>query len=361
MDTEKKIKIAILGAGRIATHYRDLFISGDLSDFEIVGVCDVKQDAAAALAAHFGAPSYSDFDGMLTSVEPDLVLVLTPSGHHFTHAKTALMRGCNVLVEKPATMFPAESLELVKIAKKNNLMYGVAFQNRLNPTIELLRRELEAGRFGKIVTATVRVRWCRYQAYYEDGWHGTWSYDGGVINQQAIHHVDALNWLIGPIEEVCALKGNRLNALEAEDTMVAIVRYANGAMGTIEATTAARPSDIEASLSVVGEYGVAVIGGIALNRVDTWQFVHQKPEDKHVIRDYSYDVPNGYGLSHKVLLQKVIRSLQSGLKVPPVSVEESIITNQIIHALYASSEIGKWVRLSDNLLSQKLGRTKGDN
>ena len=110
------------------------------------------------------------------------------------------------------------------------------------------------------------MRWCRLQDYYEDGWHGTWKYDGGVINQQAIHHVDALNWLLGPVDSLTATITNRLNNLEAEDTLVSIMKFENGALGTIEATTAARPEDFEASLSVVGENGMVLVGGIALNK-----------------------------------------------------------------------------------------------
>ena len=105
-------------------------------------------------------------------------------------------------------MLPSQAEELKKIANENKLMYGVAFQNRLNPAITALERAIKDNRFGKIITATIRLRWCRFQDYYEDGWHGTWAMDGGVINQQAIHHIDALNWLFGPIKSVNSIIGN---------------------------------------------------------------------------------------------------------------------------------------------------------
>jgi UDP-N-acetyl-2-amino-2-deoxyglucuronate dehydrogenase len=283
--------------------------------------------------------------------------VLTPSGLHYEHARAAIERGLHVLVEKPLAMVPSDGRELDALARDKGVMCGVAFQNRLNPAVRCLRKALEDGRFGKVVTATIRLRWCRYQDYYNDGWHGTWASDGGVINQQAIHHVDALGWLVGPVESVCGLTGRRLNDLEAEDTMVAAVRFTSGALGTIEATTAARPEDFEASLSVVGEKGTAVIGGIALNTVQTWRFVDELPEDKDVPRRWSQDVPNGYGLSHGPLLQQVIDTLSEGRTDPPVSAEDGIRTTELVHALYRSDELRGWVRLADKSVSERLGRS----
>ena len=124
-------------------------------------------------------------------------------------------------------MLPKQVLELEKIAKEKKLMYAVIFQNRLNPAMIKLKETFDKGRFGKIILNTIRLRWCRYQDYYEDGWHGTWNMDGGVINQQAIHHVDALQWVCGDIQEVCANAGNRLNDLEAEDTMTALITFSS--------------------------------------------------------------------------------------------------------------------------------------
>ena len=149
---------------------------------------------------------------------------------------------------------------------------------------------------------------------------------------------------------------NRLNNLEAEDTMVAIIRFQNGALGTIEVTTAARPRDFEASLSVVGSKGIAVVGGVGLNLIETWEFTDPEKEDYTAIAECSREVPNGYGLSHGPLLQATIDSLRSGATTAPVSVEESVSTNQLIHALYSSVETGGWVHLKDNPTSIKLGK-----
>lgn len=350
-----KVRIAAIGCGRVAQHYRRILDSGVVSNWQLVGFSDPLAERSSEFAAHFGAHSFTDNAAMLDELKPDLVLVLSPSGLHEAHTRLALERDLNVLVEKPVAMLPQQALELNELARSKRVMYGVAFQNRLNPAIRHLRQALSQGRFGKIVSATIRLRWCRLQAYYEDGWHGTWEQDGGVINQQAIHHVDALNWLLGPVESVCAATANRLNQLEAEDTLVAAVKFSNGALGTIEATTAARPEDFEASLSVVGEKGMALIGGIALNKVETWHFVEPRPEDADARRLHSQEVPTGYGLSHGPLLQAVIDSLRAGCIIPPVPVEEAVKTTELVHALYRSGEVGGWVSLSEQPVSARLG------
>lgn len=350
------IRMAAVGCGRVAQHYKKILDSGVVGGWQMVGVCDLLQDKADNFGNHFGCDAYTDYANMLEHSKPDLVLVLTPSGLHHIHSRMALEFGAHVLVEKPIAMLPVDAREIEALASAKGLMFGVAFQNRLNPAIQCLREALAENRFGKIVTATMRLRWCRYQEYYEDGWHGTWAQDGGVINQQAIHHVDALNSLLGPIEAVCATISNRLNHLEAEDTMVGIVRFSSGALGTIEATSAARPHDYEASLSVVGEKGMALIGGIALNKVETWSFIDPQPGDVEVPQKFSREVPNGYGLSHGPLLQAVIEHLRHGSIEPPVSAAQGIRTTELIHALYRSDELGGWVSLADKPVSERLGR-----
>lgn len=353
---KQTIRIAAIGCGRVAQHYRRILDSGVVSGWRMVGFSDVLAERAEEFAKHFDAEAFTDHEKMLDTVRPDLVLVLTPSGLHNDHTRLALSRGLHVLVEKPVTMLPTQARELDELARAKGVMYGAAFQNRLNPAIRALEQALAQGRFGKIVTATIRLRWCRYQSYYEDGWHGTWAQDGGVINQQAIHHVDALNWLMGPVDAVCATTANRLNKLEAEDTMVACVRFSDGALGTIEATTAARPEDFEASLSVVGEKGMALIGGIALNRIETWRFVEPAEGDEQVPKLHSQEVPTGYGLSHGPLLQAVIDNLRNGSSVAPVPAEQATRTTELVHALYRSEEIGGWVTLADGPISERLGK-----
>ncbi len=354
---EKTIKIGVWGCGRIAQHYHQkVFPGNEKVGAQVVAYHDIIVERAEKLAQGSEAKVYTDSESFLSDSNIDLVVVLTPSGLHFEHTKAALLAGRHVWVEKPPSLIPAQVEELERLSKELNLMCCVAFQNRLNPSIQVLRQALKQGRFGKIVTASIRLRWCRFQPYYEDGWHGTWAMDGGVINQQAIHHVDALNWLCGPIDRVCASQANRLNQLEAEDTMTAVLQFHNCALGTIEVTTAARPKDFEASISIVGEGGMVMIGGIGLNEIVTWNFVEPQEGDASVPEDYSQEVENGYGWSHIPLLQQIVERLQNNNTVPPISLQETVETVQLIHALYSSVEQDGWVDLQSCPESERLGK-----
>jgi UDP-N-acetyl-2-amino-2-deoxyglucuronate dehydrogenase len=350
------VKLAMLGCGRVAQHHRKILKSNHVGGFSISACCDPVLEKADDMARSFDATVYTEMEDMLATTDAVAVLVLTPSGDHYEHAKKVLESGRHAIVEKPITLIPEQCRELTEYAAENGLMYGVIFQNRYNPAVQHLKRTLELGRFGKLATATIRIRWCRYQDYYEDEWHGTWKMDGGVINQQAIHHVDALNWLFGPVKTVCATLGRQVNSPEAEDTMIAILRMESGVLSTIEATTAARPDDFEASLSVVGEGGTAVIGGIALNEIHTWTFVEPEAEDALVAEQYSQEVPTGYGLSHRVILQDYIDRLAEGRTDAPVSGTDGVRAVELVHAIYASCETTSWVDLADAPRSQLLGK-----
>ena len=350
------IGIGVLGAGRVVLNrYVEVF-RDELKGARVVMVCDKVRERADEVATLLGAKAVYDKERMFESREIDAVLVATESGKHFKHAYEALAAGKHVIVEKPPCLFPQEIFDTERFAEEKGLMYAVVFQNRLNPAMGILKKTFEEGLFGKMVLGTIRLRWCRYQDYYEDGWHGTWKMDGGVINQQAIHHIDALQWVCGPITLVNALQSNALNSLEAEDTTVANVKFENGALGIVEATTAARPDDFEASMSIVGEKGIAVIGGIALNRIDTWRFVKERPEDKTIPMAYSQEVPTGYGLSHGPLLQEIVNRLKEGRIDPVITGKDAIPTVQLVHALYRSAEIGGWVNMVDKPISERLGK-----
>jgi len=172
----------------------------------------------------------------------------------------------------------------------------VVKQNRYNRPVLKLRQALDAGRFGKLSLGTVRVRWCRPQTYYDqDAWRGTWKDDGGVFANQASHHIDLLQWLMGPVESVQSYTATRLVDIEVEDLGLAILRFTSGALGVIEATTTARPKDLEGSLSILGERGAVVIGGFAVNRLETWNFDVPSPDDENP-QEWSQNPPNVYGL-----------------------------------------------------------------
>ena len=291
----KTYRVGILGCNRVAEHYKFLLTNyKEIKALDIVACCDLQTLFASNLAQSFSANAYTDLDIMLKDENLDFVLVLTPSGLHYEHCKKILLNSISVIVEKPICLIPEQAFELDSLAKSKNIFISSVFQNRYNPAILKLKNHLDEDGFGALITASVRLRWCRYQEYYEDGWHGTWKMDGGVICQQAIHHIDALRWILGPVESVCARMSNQVNKLEAEDTLVGLIKFKSGCLSTIELTTAARPKDFEASISIVGEKGMAQVGGIALNKIDTWDFIDQADSFEKVSNNCN--LPRAFGL-----------------------------------------------------------------
>ena len=349
------VRIGLLGCGRVSARYLEVF-RDELSDVaKVTAVADLVGARTDRFAQAFGADIVDGIDGLVRA-KPNLVCIMTESGNHAAHALALVEQGVNVVVEKPVTLVLEDAEKLAAAAKKHGVICAVVKQNRYNPAMRFLRQAVDGGRFGRIVTAGVRVHWCREQDYYDDPWHGRWAMDGGVLAQQAIHHLDALQWLAGPIEAVCAEGRAVLNRLEAEDTAVAAVRFASGALGTIEATTSARPRDFEASLHLVGEKALAKIGGRALNLIETWAPVVPTEEDARVPALHSQEVPTSYGLGHGPYLRAVIETLRAGRTDVPVGVNEGLAALRFVHALYASMESGGWVRMADRPQSRRLGR-----
>jgi len=229
-------------------------------------------------------------------------------------------------------------------------------QNRYNLPVQRLRKALEAGRFGKLVMGTVRVRWCRRQDYYDqDAWRGTWALDGGVLANQASHHVDLLMWMLGDVQSVFAKTATRLVNVETEDTAAVLVQFTSGALGIIEATTATRPVDLEGSLSLLGEQGTAVIGGFAVNELVTWKFEKPQPEDAAVL-DESRTLPeNVYGFGHQAFIENVVQTIR-GEGAALVDGLEGRKSIEVINAIYESVHTGREVTLRYRPRHSPLGR-----
>lgn len=353
---KKKIKIGVIGLGRVFSHYYNLFSKNLIKNAKIVSLCDQNLIAGKFYKKFFLVDCFKDYKNPEFYKNLDLVLILTPSGSHFKICEFFLKKKIHVLCEKPLTMLPEKSLELYKLAKKNKVICGVVFQNRFNPSIQLVKKYVEQNEFGKLVNVSISLLWCRYQNYYNDGWHGKWKNDGGVLNQQLIHHLDIMRWIFGPIKKVNCITTKRLNKLQAEDTAAATVKFNNGSLGIIEATTAARPVDLHASLSIVGEKGTAVISGLAMNEIKIWKFIKQsKKKELEIIKKNSEYVSTGYGVSHIRYLNKTFSDLINNKMIPPVDAYEAYLTSNFVHGLYKSSEKQKWIDLSTNPISKYLG------
>jgi len=348
------IRFALIGCGRVSSRHVDALIN-KVQGARLVAVCDIVPELAGKYGAEINVPAFTSAVEMYQRVEIDVAAIATPSGDHYQRTIEALSFGKHVVVEKPVALRLDHVDEMVEAARQRDRVLWVAFQNRYNPAVVKAKAAVEAGRLGKPVIGTVRVRWCRDQSYYDqDDWHGTWAMDGGVISQQAIHHIDALRWLMGDVESVEAQCATRLVQMECEDVCVATLRFKSGALGVIEAMTAARPKDIEASLSIMGGSGAIILGGLAMNKIDFWEFVEPQPEDRQVPQLYSQDVPNAYGYGHDVLYDRVMKSI---LHDAPVEIpgEEGRKALEIIHAIYASEELAQRVALRERPCSRRLG------
>jgi len=229
-------------------------------------------------------------------------------------------------------------------------------QNRFNLPIRRAREAVEAGRLGKMVMGTVRVRWCRDDAYYQqDAWRGTWAQDGGVLANQASHHVDVLEWMMGEVESVYAVARTALVDIDVEDTAVAVLKFTSGAIGLVEATTATRPIDLEGSLSLLGENGTIVVGGFALNRLETWNFSDLVEDDSVTLEEFSVNPPDVYGFGHRMYLAHVVDCVRDNFR-QLVDGAEGRRSLELILAIYESIETGREVSLKDRPTHSKLGR-----
>jgi UDP-N-acetyl-2-amino-2-deoxyglucuronate dehydrogenase len=356
-DRRAMINFAILGCGRIAKRHAELLGTGQIAGIRLVAVCDSRPERAAAYGKKYDVPSHSSLSRMLEMPTIDAVAVLTPSGMHCQHSIEVARSGRHVVVEKPMALTVADAESMIAAASRGKVRLFVVKQNRFNVPIVKAREAFEAGRFGKLVLGTVRVRWCREQSYYDqDAWRGTWAQDGGVISNQASHHVDMLSWFMGEAESVHARGMAALVNIEAEDTAVATVRFANGALGVIEATTASRPRDLEGSFSILGSGGAVEVAGFAMNEIRSWQFASSLESDQEVIARYSVNPPNVYGFGHQAYYEHVVDCLNNGT-VALVDGAEGKRSLGLVAALYESMASGREVAMPARLEKSLLGRS----
>lgn len=350
---------ALVGCGRIAKRHSELLGHDQIGNARLVAVSDVVKSKAEAIGERFGVPSYADMHAMMQSEKVDVVGVLTASGLHAEHVIALAKYGKHIVVEKPMALSLGDADKMIEACDRAGVKLFVVKQNRLNVPVVKLREALDAGRFGKLVMGTVRVRWCRPQTYYDlDSWRGTWALDGGVLANQASHHIDLLEWMMGDVDSVFAMSRTALVNVETEDTAVVVLRFATGALGVIEATTATRPKDLEGSLSILGEGGTVVIGGFAVNEMQTWSFTEPRPGDEDVLTKYSVNPPSVYGFGHQAYYEHVVSSILNNTAqlVDGLAGRKSL---ELISAIYESVETGREVSLRFKPSRCKLGNRNG--
>ncbi|MCI2235835.1 Gfo/Idh/MocA family oxidoreductase [Helicobacter sp. CaF467b] len=349
--------VALLGCGRIALRHAELLSRGGIDGAKLVCVCDIDESRSKQFGEKYQVPYFTSLDSMMESCKNkiDIVSILTPSGMHAKNTLEVAPYKKHIIVEKPMALTLEDADKMIEACDRNGIRLFVVKQNRYNLPVQKLREALEAGRFGKLVMGSVRVRWCRDNAYYrQDSWRGTWAMDGGVFTNQASHHIDLLEWMMGDVESVFAKSITALSEIETEDTGVAVLKFKNGALGVIEATTATRPKDLEGSISILGEFGSVEIGGFAVNEIKTWNFVESLESDKEVREKYSTNPPNVYGFGHKEYYLHVIDSIVHNKKAL-VDGLEGRKSLELIIAMYESIETGKEVFLRFQPKRCKLG------
>lgn len=353
-----KISFALVGCGRIAKRHSELLGLDQIKGAKLVSVCDNVIQKAERIAEKFDVPAYSNMDKMMQSESIDVVVVLTPSGLHAEHVVNLAKYGKHIMVEKPMALSIEDTEKMIYACDDNNIKLFVIKQNRFNVPVLKLREALDSGRFGKLILGTVRVRWARHQAYYDqDLWRGTWAMDGGVLTNQASHHVDMLEWMMGDVESVFAKMTTALADVETEDTAIVTLKFKSGALGIIEATTATRPTNLEGSISILGERGTVVVSGVAVNEMQTWVFEDKQDGDTDVFEQYSVNPPNVYGFGHQAYYEHVVDCIRSGSAnlVDGLQGRKSI---ELISAIYESAETGKEVFLKFTPKHCRLGQKK---
>ncbi len=355
------LKFALVGCGRIAKRHSDLLGHREIEGAQLVGVCDLDESRAKAIGDKFDVPYFTDMHEMMKQLNVDVISVLTDSGSHANVVVDLAQYGKHIVVEKPIALTLDDVDRMITTCDRHGIKLFVVQQNRFNVPVLKLREALEAGRFGKLVMGTVRVRWCRTQEYYDqDKWRGTWARDGGVISNQAIHHVDLLSWMMGDVESVFAKSSTALVDIETEDTAAVVVRFRNGALGIIEATTATRPTDLEGSISVLGEKGTVEIGGFAVNEMKVWNFSEPEEADAEMLEKYSVNPPNVYGFGHKAYYDHVVDCVINN-RQQLVDGLEGRKGLELISAIYESVETGKEVFLRFQPKRCRLGLTAPAN
>ena len=336
-DKSKVFRIALVGCGRIAKNHVDAI--GRVDGLELVAVADVEEVRAKAIADLIGIPWFTSYEEMLDKVECDVVAICTPSGMHPAQGVLAAKTGHHVVTEKPIAISLKGADELVHACDDAKVHLFVVKQNRLNAPVQMLKRAVDRGRFGRLYMANCTVRWTRPQEYYDQApWRGTWEFDGGAFMNQASHYVDLIQWIVGPVENVMAKTATLARKIETEDSGVAILRFRSGALGVIEVTMLAYPRNLEGSLTILGEKGSVKIGGTAVNKIEHWEFADSDPDDE-LARTLDSNPPNVYGYGHEGYYRNVLAVLRGDAK-PDTDGRAGRKSLELILGIYESAKTG---------------------
>lgn len=344
------MKYALIGCGRIATNHIKAVVNNGL---ELVAVCDILPQHMQALLEKHGLEAdetiarYADYKKLLAEhPELELVAIATESGLHAQIALDCIDAEVSVIIEKPMAMSMADAEEIIRRSEEKGVTVCACHQNRFNVAVQKTRQALEAGRFGRLSHGSIHVRWNRNKAYYEQApWRGTWAQDGGCLMNQCIHGIDLLRWMFGnEVDEVYGVTKQQFHDyLEAEDIGMAVIKFKNGAVATVEGTTNVYPKNLEETLYLFGEKGTVKIGGTSTNNLDVWQFADETEADE-ANRGLKEQTSNVYGNGHTSLYADVIDAIQNHRK-PYVDAVAGRNALELVLAIYKSCKTGQPVKL----------------
>lgn len=340
--TDRKIRIAVVGCGRIAQNHFSS-IEKHHENFELVSICDTDQQVLSEHKKKHRVNGYLYLDEMLSNENLDLVVLCTPSGIHAKQTILCANYKVNIITEKPMATRWVDGMNMVKACDDANVRLFVVKQNRNNPTLQLLKRAIKEKRFGKIHMVHLNVFWTRPQEYYDQAsWRGTWEFDGGALMNQASHYVDLLEWLIGPVEKIQSMMTTTRN-IEVEDTGVLNVKWRNGAIGSMSVTMLTFPKNLEGSITILGEKGTVRIGGVAVNDIEHWEFEKTKKYDNEV-RKANYQTNSVYGFGHPVYYKNIIEVMRGKVE-PDTDGREGLKSLELLIAAYLSAKDGNTISL----------------
>lgn len=344
------IGFGIVGCGMIA-HFHARAIE-DVRGAKLVAGCDTVPAAADRLAEATGCRAYYDLDEMLGDGDIQVVTVATPSGAHLEPAVAAAHAGKHVIVEKPLEITLRRCDRIIQQCEKAGVVLSTIFPSRFHDSSRELKRAIDAGRFGRLTVGDAIVKWYRTQAYYDGGdWRGTWELDGGgALMNQAIHSVDLLCWLMGPVAEIHAQTALLAHQrIAVEDVATALLRFENGALGVIEASTAIYPGYLK-RIEIHGSDGSAVMEEEDLIK---WDFAKKRKRDEGIHQKMAQRVSGGGGAAdpsaighhgHARQFQDVLGAINKG-RAPLVDGPEGRRSVEIILAVYKSAETGRAITL----------------
>jgi len=340
----------IIGCGMIANFHAKAI--ADIRGAKLAACFDMFPAAAERLASQTGCKAYGDLDKLLADPNVDIVTICTPSGSHQEPAVAAAQAGKHVIVEKPLEVTLKRCDSIIAACERAGVALATIFPSRFHESSQLLKQAVDQGRFGRLTIGDAYVKWYRTQQYYDSGaWRGTWKLDGGgALMNQAIHSVDLLTWLMGPVAEITAHTATLAHErIEVEDVAMATLRFGNGALGVVEATTAAYPGALK-RIEIHGSEGSAILEEEDLK---SWDFAKPTKADKALLARMQGKTKTGGGAAdpaaighhgHAALFKDVAAAIKKGGR-PLVDGHEGRRSVEIILGIYKAAETGKAVHL----------------